>query len=54
MKTTEERLREALENYMAQFGQALEAHGIPFGSAQMEADLQARAALSAAREAGVK
>jgi hypothetical protein len=48
------RLREALENYMAAFGQGLQAHGIPFGPQQIEADEQARAALTAPTTAGDK
>jgi hypothetical protein len=42
-----EALRMAAQNYMAAFGQALEAHGIPYGPQQKEADEQLRAALSA-------
>ena len=38
--------RVALEEYMSQFGQALEAHDIPFGPDQKAADAQARAALA--------
>lgn len=40
-----ERVREALEDYMAAFGQALEANGIPYDKQQQEADAAARAAL---------
>jgi hypothetical protein len=39
---------EALSDYMAQFGQGLEAHDISFGPAQKSVDEKARAALSAA------
>jgi len=39
----------ALENYMSAFGQALEAHGIPFGDQQRAADSEARAALAKAK-----
>lgn len=42
----EAKLREAAQNYMAQFGQALEAHGIPYTSAQATADHELRAALA--------
>lgn len=38
----------ALGFYMSQFGQALEAHGIPFGPEQIAADTQARAAIAKA------
>lgn len=41
-------LRAALLYYMSQFGQALEAHGIPYGPAQIAADAQARAAIAKA------
>lgn len=40
------KLREALGNYMAQFGQALEAHGLTYGEAQIKADADARKALN--------
>ena len=40
------KLREAAGNYMSQFGQALEAHGIPFTDAQDTADRELRAALA--------
>jgi hypothetical protein len=43
--TKDEALKEALANYMAAFGQALEAHGIPYGQQQIDADKQAREAL---------
>ncbi len=43
-----EALRKALENYMSQFGQALDANGIAYGPAQQAADADARAALSPA------
>ena len=39
----------ALQDYMSQFGQALDAHGIPYGPAQKEADVKARAAIAKAR-----
>jgi len=39
----------ALENYMSAFGQALEAHGIPFNDQQRAADSRARAALAKAK-----
>jgi hypothetical protein len=39
----------ALGNYMSQFGQALEAHGIPHGPHQQEAHDQATAALAKAK-----
>ena len=39
-------LVEALLEYMAQFGQGLEAHGIPYGPAQADADKKAREALA--------
>jgi hypothetical protein len=42
-----EALRQAAQDYMAAFGQALDAHGIPYGPQQKEADEQLRAALSA-------
>ncbi len=38
----------ALLNYMAAFGQGLEAHGIPYGTQQTEADIAARAAIAKA------
>lgn len=41
-------LLDALQEYMAQFGQALEAHRIPFGEAQQKADSLARAAIAKA------
>jgi hypothetical protein len=40
-------LKAAAEYYMSQFGQALEAHGIPYEAAQIEADTRLRAALEA-------
>lgn len=43
-------LRAALEEYMSQFGQALEAYGIPYGPAQKAADVSARAALDNKKE----
>jgi hypothetical protein len=39
-------LREALADYMAAFGQALEAHGIAYGPQQEAADKAARRALA--------
>jgi hypothetical protein len=39
-------LVEALTYYMSQFGQGLEAHGIPFGPTQVDADEKARTALT--------
>lgn len=39
-------LLEALKEYMSQFGQGLEAHGIPLGPAQHKADEKARAAIA--------
>jgi hypothetical protein len=39
-------LRSALAGYMSQFGQALDAHGIPYGPSQQEADADARKALA--------
>jgi hypothetical protein len=44
-------LRDALQDYMAAFGQGLEAHGIAFGQQQKDADAKARAAL-AERQSG--
>lgn len=41
-------LLEALKEYMAAFGQALEAYGIPFGEQQSAADGMARAAIARA------
>ena len=41
-----EALKQALENYMAAFGQALEAHGIELQQQQIEADRGAREALA--------
>ena len=43
-----ERLRAALLEYMAAFGQGLEAHGIELCTQQIDADKQARAALHSA------
>lgn len=42
------RLRAALLEYMAAFGQGLEAHGIELCTQQIDADKQARAALHSA------
>jgi len=42
-------LYEALVEYVSAFGQALEAHNIPFGAAQRHSDRKARAALRKAR-----
>ncbi len=42
----EDKLKLALEKYMSAFGQALEAHGIPFQEQQIMADRQAREALA--------
>lgn len=44
--STEEALKLALENYMAAFGQALEAYGIELQQQQIEADRLAREALA--------
>jgi hypothetical protein len=43
----------AAQDYMSQFGQALEAHGIPYGPAQVEADEKLRAALAEAPVASI-
>ena len=43
---TREVMQRALENYMAAFGQALEAHGIPYSQQQQTADKEARTALA--------
>lgn len=43
-----EDLLSALHEYMAQFGQGLEAYEIPFGPAQQAADAKARAAIAKA------
>lgn len=43
---TRQELAEALEQYMSQFGQALEAHGIEFSPKQREVDEAARNVLS--------
>ena len=40
----------ALGNYMSQFGQALDAHGISYGPAQQAADIEARSALAQAEK----
>ncbi len=48
LRAENEALRKALENYMSQFGQALDANGIAYGPAQQAADADARAALSPA------
>ena len=48
--TNHDRLVQALGNYMSQFGQALEAHGIPFGPAQVVADMEAHAVLDVLKE----
>ena len=40
-----DRLAEALKDYMSAFGQGLEAHGIPMGEQQVEADANARKAI---------
>ncbi len=44
------KLVEATQAYMSQFGQALEANGIPYGPAQQEADANVRAALAPFKE----
>jgi hypothetical protein len=44
--TKDEALKLALTDYMAAFGQALEAHGIHYGQQQVDADQQAREALA--------
>ena len=41
----EAKLREAAQYYMSQFGQALEANDIPYGSDQVDADAALRTAL---------
>lgn len=41
-------LLDAIKEYMSQFGQALEAHGIPFDPSQSAADAKARAAIAKA------
>lgn len=38
-------LTTAVWQYMSQFGQALDAHGIPYGPAQIEADRNLREVL---------
>lgn len=48
LRAENEALRKALENYMSQFGQALEANGIAYGPAQQAADDDARTALATA------
>ena len=45
-RAREAKLREKAQNYMSQFGQALEAHGIPYEAAQSEADAALRSALA--------
>lgn len=45
LKPPSDKLSEAARYYMSQFGQALEAHGIPFGPEQIEADRYLREAL---------
>lgn len=49
MTTAADKMAEALQRYMAAFGQGLEAHGIPMGEQQRLADEDAREALSAYR-----
>ena len=46
LRAREAKLREAAQYYMSQFGQALEANDIPYGSDQSEADSALRAALA--------
>jgi len=41
----EQRDRLALKDYLSAFGQGLEAHGIPMGEQQVEADANARKAI---------
>ncbi len=41
-------LFEALKGYMSQFGQALDAHGIAWSDAQIQADRAARSAIQRA------
>jgi len=43
-------LIQAIENYMAAFGQALDAHGIPYGPQQADADRTMRALLKELKE----
>lgn len=45
-------LREAAQDYMSAFGQALEACGIPFGEQQRRADERIRAALKPHAQGG--
>jgi hypothetical protein len=45
-KIVAQALYKALQYYMSQYGQALEAHGIALGDAQETADKDARAALN--------
>jgi hypothetical protein len=44
--TKDEALKQAIQDYMAAFGQALDAHGIAYRPQQMDADRQARKALA--------
>jgi len=46
MTKKHEALKLALENYMAAFGQGLEANGIAYGQQQVDADKLAREALT--------
>jgi len=46
---TIEALCEALGFYMSQFGQALDAHNIPFGPTQIKAEARARELLEKAQ-----
>lgn len=41
-------LLDALREYMSQFGQGLDAHGLPYGPSQAEADRKARAVIAKA------
>lgn len=43
-------LLEAIGDYMSQFGQALNAYGVPFQDAQIAADVRLRAAIAKAKE----
>lgn len=46
----EARLVDAFQEYRSQFGQALEAHNIPYGDAQQSAEDKARQALAALKD----
>ena len=52
-RAREAKLREAAQNYMSQFGQALEAHGLFCGPQQEVADNDLRAALAEGEDCGL-